>query len=131
MVDPVCGRELGDGGARVSVVFRGKRWFFCADPACRLAFKRAPERWAEARPEAGVAARPPGPPPPRRAPSPFHVVSVGGEEVDRDPASPNDSEDPRHVAVEAAQDGADAGARSPGDAAARGRGGDSDSEEAS
>jgi YHS domain-containing protein len=83
LLDPVCGRELIPDPRRLGVSFRGRRWFFCDDPerGCRLAFKREPERWADARPEAGVRLTPTVPPP-ERPPSPFRVVSgavSGGE----------------------------------------------------
>lgn len=74
LIDPVCGRELAPDPRRLGVSFRGRRWFFCDDPerGCRLAFKREPERWADARPEAGVPSVF-GVPVPARPPSPFNV----------------------------------------------------------
>jgi|GEM_PF-2648848 len=75
VIDPVCGRELEPDPRRLGLSFRGRRWYFCDDPerGCRLAFKRDPERWANARPDAGVEARPTVPPP-TRGPSPFNVA---------------------------------------------------------
>lgn len=74
VVDAVCGRVLAPDAVGAPLTFRGRRWFFCGDAAtgCRAAFKREPERWADARPEAGVPLEPPGLPRSREA-SPFRV----------------------------------------------------------
>jgi len=54
------------------LLFLGKRWFFCGQP-CRIAFKRAPERWVAERPEAGVAVASASALPRSRDVSPFKV----------------------------------------------------------
>jgi len=76
VVDPVCGRTLPVGDCGPPLTFRGRRWYFCRDGArgCRLAFKREPERWADAQPEAGVVIAPWVPPRTRSA-SPFHITT--------------------------------------------------------
>ena len=67
---PVCGADAPLGRAP-GLLFQGKRWYFDG-AACRLAFKREPERWAAARPDAGRA--PESALPPRtRGPGPFRV----------------------------------------------------------
>lgn len=69
----VCGAAVETGG-RPGLSFMGRQWWFCGQ-ACRLAFKREPERWAKARPEAGRAAGAGqvAPPPRTRGPSVFKV----------------------------------------------------------
>lgn len=83
LIDPVCGRALTPDPRRLGVTYRGRRWFFCDDPerGCRLAFKREPERWADARPEAGVVPRPLVPPA-TREPSPFNVVAGAAPRIE-------------------------------------------------
>jgi len=83
--DPVCGRPLTPTSRDPGLMFRGRRWYFCDDPerGCRLAFKRAPERFADADPEAGVLARP-ATPPRERAPSPFRVTTGPLPRADED-----------------------------------------------
>ncbi len=68
----VCGAEV-EAGRALPIRFVGKRWFVCGGP-CRVAFKREPERWVAARPEAGRGGEGVAAPPPRmRAPGPFRV----------------------------------------------------------
>lgn len=83
-VDPICGREVPTASAW-SVIFQGKRWFFCADPAtaCRIAFKRDPAGHAAARPDAGVDITPRRPAPAERD-SPFVVRSARADDPERE-----------------------------------------------
>ncbi len=72
--DVVCaicgGPALNDRSG--GLLFLGKRWFFCSQ-ACRIAFKREPERIASARPEAGVAVESASALPRTRDASPFKI----------------------------------------------------------
>ncbi len=74
-LDAVCGHRIATDGAP-RLLFRGHRYFFCSS-ACRLAFKRAPERYADEHADAAVAV-PPLVPPSTRPPSPFRVARGGG-----------------------------------------------------
>lgn len=69
----VCGAAVETGG-RPGLSFMGRQWWFCGQ-ACRLAFKREPEHWAKARPEAGraVGTGQVAAPPRTRTPSVFKV----------------------------------------------------------
>jgi YHS domain-containing protein len=75
--DAVCAREVSprEGGLPAPVLYRGQRWWFCSAD-CRRAFKREPERWADARPDAGEPTEP-DVPRPSRPPSPFRVIGPG------------------------------------------------------
>lgn len=74
MSDVVCaicgGPVLNDKSG--GLLFLGKRWFFCSQ-ACRIAFKREPERIASERPEAGVAVESASALPRTRDVSPFKI----------------------------------------------------------
>ena len=73
---PVCGAAVPIAPRTPSVGFRGRRWFFCSaqERPCIFAFKKAPERFADAHPEAGVAPPPPPVPPAAPRDSPFTIL---------------------------------------------------------
>ena len=42
--DPVCGMEVKAEGAKRKVEYRGRMYYFCADP-CKIEFERNPEKY--------------------------------------------------------------------------------------
>ena len=44
--DPICGMEVSEARSAASLLYKGRRFYFCAVP-CYEAFKKAPERYLD------------------------------------------------------------------------------------
>lgn len=49
VVDPVCGMEVEPRKTKLVALYKGRRYWFCAD-GCRKAFKADPDKYLEPKP---------------------------------------------------------------------------------
>jgi len=47
--DPICGMEVDEANARITSVYRGHKYYFCA-PGCKRKFDSDPQRWLKVGP---------------------------------------------------------------------------------